>query len=496
MRKLLMSAVGLGLLLSACNSSNTAGNSAVNTPLELKEVSAQPNIVAGDMIVTPLAGASVNIQSLSSNLGGLSVSSIRPMSMGHSVVTLGRGEFSAQGSSTSGVGGKVTAEETLAAIAKLRASGTVESVSPNYIFTADAITPNDTSYASDQWDLPQIKMPDAWEITKGSSNIVVAVLDTGMVYGHPDLAGRTLPGYDMISNPASSSDGDGRDANAEDSGDGADCGRGYSSSSFHGTHVAGTIGAASNNATGITGINWVSKIQPVRVLGKCGGTFVDILDGIAWAAGLPVPGVPMNPTPAKVLNMSLGAFIPTFTCALDFREMEDLFTVLAGMGVTTVVSAGNNNANTQYAFPASCTNVINVAATGKLNDRKAYYSNFGPRVDLSAPGGELFRRPDRSIDTSAGILSTLSAFSNDPARTGQTYTYAYYQGTSMAAPHVTGVVSLMYSLKPNLTFAQVKSVLRSTAAPFNPSSNCFAPTPCGYGMLDAKKALEWTKFFR
>lgn len=494
MKKLLLSVVGLGLLLSACNSSINTNSTAEGIPLPLKEVSAQPNIVAGDLIVTPKAGSEVDLQSLSSNLGGLSVSSIRPMSMGNRVVKLGRGEFSAQSSSGSS---KVTVAETWAAVAQLRASGLVESVTPNYIFTADAVTPNDTKYASDQWDLPQMKMPAAWDISKGSSNVVVAVLDTGIAYNHPDLAGRTLPGYDFISNPSSSSDGDGRDANAEDSGDGSDCGRGYSNSSFHGTHVSGTIGAASDNATGITGINWVSKIQPIRVLGKCGGTFEDILDGIAWAAGLPVPGLPMNPTPAKVLNMSLGAFAPGFTCAFDFREMEDLFAKVASMGVTTVVSAGNNNADTMGAFPASCTNVINVSATGRTNDRKAYYSNFGGRVDISAPGGELFRsRVDGSIITTAGILSTLSQYSNDPARTGQSYIYEYYQGTSMSAPHVTGVVSLMYSLKPNLTFAQVKSILRSTAAPFNPLSGCFAPTSCGRGMLDAKKALETTLFIR
>jgi serine protease len=493
MKKLLLSAVGLGLLLSACNSSSNTNLNPEGTPLQA--VSAQPNIdiVPGDLIITPKAGSELDLQSLSSNLGGLSVSSIRPMSMGNRVVKLGRGEFSAQSSSGSS---KVTVAETWAAVAQLRASGLVESVTPNYIFTANAVTPNDPYYATDQWDLPQMNMPAAWDITKGSSNVVVAVLDTGMVYNHPEMAGRTLPGYDFISNPSSSSDGDGRDANAEDSGDGADCGRGYSSSSFHGTHVAGTIGAASDNATGITGINWVSKIQPIRVLGKCGGTFEDILDGIAWAAGLPVPGVPMNPTPAKVLNMSLGAFIPPYTCAFDFREMEDLFAVLAKMNVTTVVSAGNNNADAQYAFPASCSNVITVAATGRTNDRKAYYSNFGGRVDLSAPGGELFRRLDNSIDTTAGILSTLSKFSNDPARTGQSYIYDYYQGTSMAAPHVTGLVSLMYSIKPNLTFAQVKSILRSTAAPFNLLSKCFVPTSCGRGMADAKKALETTMFVR
>ena len=178
------------------------------------------------------------------------------------------------------------------------------------------LTPNDPQYAN-QWHYfgaYGIDAPAAWDITTGSTDIVVAVIDTGIL-NHADLTGRTLPGYDFVSDVPTANDGNGRDADPSDPGDWITsaenvirglCGLRRIDSSWHGTHVAGTIGAASNNGFGVAGINWVSKILPVRVLGKCGGYTSDILDGMRWAAGLAVTGVPTNPNPAKVLNLSLG----------------------------------------------------------------------------------------------------------------------------------------------------------------------------------------------
>ena len=168
--------------------------------------------------------------------------------------------------------------------------------------------PNDTLYPQ-QWNFFEaaggINLPAAWDITVGASAITVAVIDTG-VLNHADLSGRLVAGYDLISDTTMSNDGDGRDTDASDPGD-FGCNGGSNSSSWHGTHVAGTIGAASNNGTGVAGVNWTSKIQPIRVLGRCGGYLSDLVDGIRWAAGIAVAGAPVNATPARVLNMSLGS---------------------------------------------------------------------------------------------------------------------------------------------------------------------------------------------
>ena len=183
--------------------------------------------------------------------------------------------------------------------------------------TAPQLVPNDTRYA-EQWHYYEaaggINLPAAWYVTTGSSSIVVAVIDTG-VRSHAELDSRVLPGYDFIGDLAVANDGSGRDADASDPGDYGCGGRG--ASSWHGTHVAGTIGAASNNGAGVAGVNWTSKILPVRVLGVCGGYTSDIVDGLRWAAGIPVAGVPANPTPARVANLSLGG---SGTCSATFQN--------------------------------------------------------------------------------------------------------------------------------------------------------------------------------
>ena len=329
--------------------------------------------------------------------------------------------------------------------------------------------PNDTLYAK-QWDFFEaaggINLPAAWDITTGSSAITVAVIDTGIV-NHADLAGRLVAGYDFIGDASMSNDGDGRDADASDPGD-YGC-NGSSTSSWHGTHVAGTIGAASNNAGGVAGINWVSKIQPVRVLGKCGGYTSDIIDGMRWAAGIAVAGAPVNATPARVLNLSLGGTGPCGT------SLQNAVNDVLSRGTVVVVAAGNSAADAGNTSPANCSGVIAVAATVR-NGGKASYSNFGSKVAIAAPGG----------GNGDAILSTLNTGTTVPASDS----YAYYQGTSMATPHVSGVVSLMLSANPALTPAQVLAKLQSSARAFptGTGSDCTVAL-CGAGIVDAAAAL-------
>ena len=222
----------------------------------------------------------------------------------------------------------------------------------------------------------------------------------------------------------------------------------------------------------MTGINWVSMILPVHVLGKCGGIDSDVIDGLRWAAGLAVPGVPANPNPAKVANLSLGG---SGACGGSWQSaINDVNAV----GMVVVVAAGNSNADASNFTPASCNGVITVAATGR-NGSRASYSNYGSKVEISAPGGN----PNDASDP--GILSTINTGTTSPAAD----TYAYYMGTSMATPHVTGVVSLMFSLNPSLTPSQVLQILQSTARPFPAGSTCNTSL-CGSGMLDAAAAVN------
>ena len=361
-------------------------------------------------------------------------------------------------------------------------------VEPDLRVTA-ALSPTDPSYPS-QWDLSDaargaadysVRAPGAWDITTGDASLVVAVLDTGIT-AHAEFAGRTVAGYDMISSSAVGNDGDARDPNPADPGDwvtstentsGTFAGCGTSNSSWHGTHVAGTIGAAANNGIGITGLNWSSKIQPVRVLGKCGGYLSDIADGITWASGGAVTGVPANATPARIISLSLGG---ATSCP---SYLQSAITGARSRGALVVVAAGNSNTDAASFAPANCAGVITVAATGRTGQR-AYYSNYGALVDIAAPGG------DAKVDSM--ILSTLNTGTQGPVADS----YAAYQGTSMATPHVAGVLSLLLSAHPTLTEAEVLSLMASTATPFpagSGTSPCSTAGACGAGIINATALL-------
>lgn len=351
------------------------------------------------------------------------------------------------------------------------------------------IAPNDPMYGS-QWhyfapaaNYYGINAPAAWDVTTGSTGVVVAVVDTGIT-NHADLAGRTVSGYDFIGDVQIANDGNGRDNDPSDPGDWItvwEAGPGsyfygctVSDSSWHGTHTAGTIGASGNNGLGVAGINWISKILPVRVLGKCGGYTSDIVDGMRWAAGLTVAGVPNNSNPAKVINISLGG-----SGACD-ATWQGAVNAIVAAGATIVVAAGNDNTNASTFVPGNCNGVITVAATNR-NGSRAGYSNYGSAVEVSAPGGYQTNPNDPN-----GILSTLNTGTQGPVAD----TYTYYQGTSMAAPHVAGVVSLLYSLNPSLTPAQVLTILQNTVTSFPTGSTC-STSICGRGIVNAGAAVAW-----
>jgi len=350
---------------------------------------------------------------------------------------------------------------------------------PDLILT-HTLTPND-DYYDIQWHYfsPSsgdygINAPAGWDITTGSASVVTAVLDTGIT-NHAEFVGRTVPGYDFITDIITANDANGRDNDPSDPGDwvsaGDPCYEGsFEPSSWHGTHTAGTVGAASDNSLGVAGINWQGKILPVRVLGKCGGYITDISEAIRWSAGLTVSGVPTNPNPAKVINLSLGG--ASSTCG---TTMQNAINAAVGAGATVVVSAGNSNSNASGFTPANCSNVITVAATNRSGN-KASYSNYGSTVEISAPGGD-----GNSTDW---VVSTYNDGEEGPGNDA----YAYMAGTSMSAPHVSGVASLLYSYNPSITPSEVLSLLQSNATSFPSGSSCSTVT-CGSGIVNAGAAL-------
>ncbi|EPJ38663.1 putative Extracellular protease [Streptomyces afghaniensis 772] len=363
-------------------------------------------------------------------------------------------------------------------VAQYEADPQVAYVVPDRLNKPTAVTPNDTDYGK-QWDLFEstagMNVPAAWDTTTGSG-VTVAVIDTGYVT-HSDLAANIVGGYDFIADTAVSVDGNGRDSNPADPGDwynANECGAGIpaSDSSWHGTHVAGTIAAATNNGKGIAGIAHGAKISPVRVLGKCGGYDSDIIDAITWASGGTVSGVPANTNVAKVINMSLGG---GGACS---SATQSAINGAVNRGTAVVVAAGNENQNVSNASPANCNNVIAVAATNRAGSR-ASYSNYGSLVDISAPGGET------RTSTANGILSTL----NSGTKTPSSENYDYYQGTSMATPHVAGLAALMKSANSALTPAQIESAIKANARPL--PGTCSGG--CGAGLADAAKTVQAVK---
>ena len=361
---------------------------------------------------------------------------------------------------------------TIEALLNLKRDPNVIYAEPNYIRHASFI-PNDPFYRY-QWHYPAINLESAWDLKQGA-NAIVAVIDTGIKKAHPDLAGQLVAGYDFISDSTNAGDGDGVDSDPEDVGDGARPGE----SSFHGTHVAGTVAAATDNGIGVAGIAFNGKIMPLRVLGKGGGTDADIIQAIRFAAGLSNNSGTLPAKKADIINMSLGGprSSATVQAAVDAARAE---------GVIVVAAAGNENTSAP-SFPAAYAGVISVSAVG-LDLKRAPYSNFGSTIDIAAPGGDT--SVDRNGDSFAdGVLSTL--FDDTSGK----FSYVFYQGTSMAAPHIAGVLALMRGANPALTPTVIDQLIAGDHPTYKQRITSDIGTVgrddlFGHGLIDAKKAVD------
>lgn len=376
---------------------------------------------------------------------------------------------------------------------------------PNDPYLADgqaSITPT-----AGQWYLraPTAALPaavnavGAWDLTSGRPDIVVAVLDTGVRRDHPDLAGKLHPGYDFIDDAVTANDGDGRDADPSDPGDWTnanECEQGEPAypSSWHGTQVAGLIGAATDNGIGMAGIGGRVMLLPVRVLGRCGGWDSDIIAAMRWAAGLSSEPV-ANAHPARVVNLSLGS---AGGCSSAYRETV---AELAAAGVA-VVAANGNEAGLAVNTPANCAGAIAVAGVRHLGS-KVGYSNIGPQTAIAAPAGNCVNLDGACLYP---LLTTTNTGSTAPAANTYSDSYNYSVGTSFATPLVAGTAALLLSIDPTLTPARLKSVLQATARGFPGTgagagvAACRAPdgveqiecycttSTCGAGLLDAGAA--------
>jgi len=390
--------------------------------------------------------------------------------------------------------------------------------------------PNDTLYpsglvgvtpAAGQWYLhapsggvvSSINAAGAWDTTTGSASVVVAVLDTGVRPDHPDLVGKLLPGFDFVHQAANGNDGDVADGDPSDPGDwinSADKTGSNSAafstctvtnSSWHGTQTAALVGAATNNGIGMAGTGYHVMVLPVRVLGKCGGFDSDIISGMRWAAGLSVTGIPTNPHPARVINLSLGS---TGSCeTAGSTTYTDTIATLNGMGVVVVASAGNDSLAVNA--PANCPGAIAVAGLRHAGSKNGY-SSLGSAAAIAAPAGNCV---SSSGVCQYPILSASNTGNTVPAT--NTYTSGvgdYGVGTSFSAPMVSGTIALMLSSNPSLTATQVRSLIASTATPFpitggtsgiatcqspgtTAQDECYCTTDtCGAGMLNAQAAVQ------
>ena len=345
--------------------------------------------------------------------------------------------------------------------------------------TAAAVTTNDPYFAN-QWHLKAdvanpygMKVTTAWQTESGSPDIYVAVLDTGIT-DHPDLNANVVAGYDMVSDATKSNDGDGRDDNPTDSGDWDYSVTPHDNSSWHGTHVAGII-AAIDNSIGVLGVAPNVKLIPVRVLATGGGSEADIVAGLNWAAGIPINGIPTNPHPANVINMSIGG---QGACNTGSPSQLAL-AAIKNKGITVVTASGNDSDYGSLSYPGNCYPTINVAASGKTG-KPAFYSNFGDAVDIAAPGGDYCYQVGAQ-QANGQIYSTL----NDGTTVPGNAIYGYELGTSMASPNVAGTVALMYSALFRKTPTTAKNAalvekiwtsLRTTVTPLAASSPPATPS--------------------
>jgi len=365
--------------------------------------------------------------------------------------------------------------ETLSVVEELRGRADVVYAEPNYIRRQQR-TPSDF-YFNQQWHYSMINLPQAWDTSTGDPGVIVAVIDTGVLFDHPDLHNQlTNTGYDFVSDPKSSMDDDGIDPDPYD-----DAGaKNPESSIFHGSHVAGTIAAQTNNDLGIAGVGWSTSIMPVRALGKGGiGANYDIMQAVRYAAGLENKSGKVPAQKADIINLSLSGPDKSFL-------EQEIYDDVRAEGIFIVAAAGNhfpNQTMPSIVYPAGYDGVLAVSGVDR-NEQLANYSNFGSYVDLAAPGGDL--SDDLDVDGYLdGVLST--AASVDLAG-NLNYSYSYLEGTSMAAAHVSGVIALMKAVNPALTPGDLDRLLAEGSITREKGAGD-RDDYYGYGLIDAQKAV-------
>lgn len=327
--------------------------------------------------------------------------------------------------------------DTLEMVRRLRTQAGVSGVDLNYRRHAFGLTPNDTHFEK-QWHYTLVNLPNAWEQTTGSADVVVAVIDTGVLLDHPDLQGKLVAGYDFISDATSANDGDGMDADPDDPGDSLE-----KNSSFHGTHVAGTIAALSDNGSGVAGAGWQTRVMPLRVLGVDGGTSSDLIQAIRYAAGLSNTSGNLPEQAADIINLSLGGGSYSASEQAAISAAQD-----AGL---IIVAAAGNSGDAASHYPAGYYGVVGVSAVD-AEAQQAPYSSYGPNVDVAAPGGNTGADMDGD-GYPDGVLSTCG---EEGAGSGNSINmvYCFQQGTSMATPHVSAVAALMKAVEAEMTPAE------------------------------------------
>lgn len=480
MRTRLLSVFALSIALVACPTVENRSGS-ISGIIRMTPKRTDQSVQASSLTVAPMTGSNLNVAQLANIIPGRVIvkfkSGLRVRSLGPLSARVAGRSVNLEPQRMLGLAGvqlmraaDTDAKGTLELADQLSARSDVEYAEPDRRIHA-LLTPNDIQYGQ-QWALGssapgRLNMPSAWSVSTGLSvtgpNPVVAVVDSGVMLAHPDLASKILPGYDFISDPNIAADGDGRDVNPDDPGD--------DELSFHGTHVSGIAAAIGNNRLGVAGVSWGARILPARILGVGGGTVSDMIDAVLWAAGIDStsvpPAYPNNPNKADVINLSVGG---GGTCS---SAEQDAFNQVIATGTTVVVAAGNETVDSWTTDPASCAGLIVVGAVGRDGTR-ASYSNYGTRVSIMAPGGD--KAPG------GGILSTVKNAAGKAS-------YDYKIGTSMATPHVAGVIALMRSLRPKLTPGQIETLLDTDAD----AVNCSGKSGCGVGLLDAGAIMRYLK---
>lgn len=400
--------------------------------------------------------------------------------------------------------------------AALQALPGVRFASPDIQLQRTAVpAPNDGAYSVNQASYmhtgayASLRMQDVWEQTRGSSNVVIAVLDSGVLFDNPELKGRLLPGYDFVSNvtpptgtrengtvfDSGSNDGNGRDPDPSDPGDapppGFNCPDGSTTSSWHGTTVASVAAAQSNNGQFLAGMDWNAKVLPVRVSGRCGiATSSDIVDAFYWAtgSGRVDPTIGVNPNPANVINLSFATDTPLFGGGCAANDMVALAIADArARNVSVVVSAGNNSGGA-VQYPANCAGTI-AAGAAEQDGQLANYSAKGGSsnfLTLHAPG-----------NSNGLYVGASNTGGSTPSANGSTA--FLFAGTSFSAPMVAGAISLLKAVRPSLTPSQIDTLLRNSARPYpanaSNSTGLFGrldctPTSCGAGLLNVLGAVQ------